>query len=76
MITTTELRQGGPAFSRIVVGLWRLVEWGYSAEELLRFLHDCMDLGATTFDHADIYGDYKCERLFGEALRLEPGLRN
>jgi predicted oxidoreductase len=29
----------------------------------------------TSFDHADIYGDYAVEELFGEALALAPGLR-
>ncbi|WP_081321619.1 aldo/keto reductase, partial [Bacillus mycoides] len=39
------------------------------------FIEDCMDLGITTFDHADIYGGYTCEGLFGEALQLKPSLR-
>ena len=34
-----------------------------------------MDLGVTSFDHADIYGDYGVETLFGEALALKPALR-
>jgi len=36
----------------------------------------CLDLGLTTFDHADIYGDYRCETLFGEALKLAPELKH
>ena len=31
--------------------------------------------GVTTFDHADIYGGYSVEALFGEALALAPHLR-
>ncbi len=31
-------------------------------------IHACLALGITTFDHADIYGDYGCEELFGQAL--------
>ena len=31
--------------------------------------------GITSIDHADIYGDYRCETLFGDALRTAPGLR-
>lgn len=27
------------------------------------------DLGVTSFDHSDIYGDYECESLFGEAMK-------
>jgi predicted oxidoreductase len=32
--------------------------------------------GRDSFDHADIYGDYGAEGLFGEALALQPGLRD
>jgi predicted oxidoreductase len=35
----------------------------------------CLDQGITTFDHADIYGGYRCETLFGDALRVQPGLK-
>ena len=28
----------------------------------------CLEQGITTFDHADIYGDYTCEGCFGAAL--------
>ena len=34
-----------------------------------------MEMGITSFDHADIYGDYSCEKIFGDALRLQPSLR-
>ena len=34
-----------------------------------------LDLGITTFDHADIYGGYSIEALFGEAFARTPGLR-
>ena len=27
-------------------------------------------------DHADIYGDYRCEQLFGSALAIDPAIRN
>jgi predicted oxidoreductase len=32
-------------------------------------------MGVTSFDHADIYGNYGVEGLFGEALRAQPSLR-
>jgi predicted oxidoreductase len=35
----------------------------------------CLAHGITTFDHADIYGDYRCEALFGAAVRARPALR-
>ena len=62
-------------FSRIIQGFWRLAEWNMTKQELLSFIEECMDMGITTFDHADIYGGYKCEGLFGEALQLKPSIR-
>lgn len=64
------------SFSRIVHGMWRLAEWDMSTQERVTFIEQCIELGITTFDHADIYGGYTCEGLFGEALRLKPELRD
>ncbi|WP_018249960.1 aldo/keto reductase [Orenia marismortui] len=61
--------------SRIVHGHWRLADWDMSKQEILELVERCIELGITTFDHADIYGDYKCESLFGEVLSLKPELR-
>jgi predicted oxidoreductase len=71
-----QLHAGGPECSRLVAGFWRLREWRMSEGELLAFVRTCLDLGITTFDHADIYGDFRCEGLFGAALAREPGLRS
>lgn len=71
-----ELTTGGPNFSRIVAGIMRLREWEMDTPALLDFIHQCLDLGITTFDHADIYGSYTVEALFGKALAAEPSLRN
>ncbi len=61
--------------SRIIQGQMRLLEWGFSNQELFQFIEECIALGVTTFDHADIYGDYECERKFGEPLKLDSSLR-
>lgn len=61
--------------SRLVQGYWRLAEWGMNDQALLRFIEQCIEAGITTVDHADIYGDYQCESLFGQALALKPSLR-
>ena len=61
--------------SPIVAGAWRLAEWGWTAAERLRWIEANADLGITSFDHADIYGGYQVEALFGEALALAPALR-
>ncbi|NVO11952.1 MAG: aldo/keto reductase [Bacteroidales bacterium] len=61
--------------SRIVHGHWRLVSWKMSNQELLKLTQQAIELGVTSFDHADIYGDYTCEQLFGDALNLKANLR-
>jgi len=61
--------------SRIVQGHWRLADWQLSNKELLKLTKQCIDLGITTFDHADIYGNYSCEELFGKALKLDKSVR-
>ncbi|KEA52878.1 MULTISPECIES: aldo/keto reductase [Mangrovibacter] len=65
----------GPEFSRFVMGYWRLMDWGMSPQSLVTFIEQHLELGITTVDHADIYGDYQCESAFGEALKLAPALR-
>jgi predicted oxidoreductase len=74
-ISAISLSNAGPQISRLALGLWRLVEWNLDDAGLLNLIHAALDLGITTFDHADIYGGYRCEELFGRALALEPGLR-
>ena len=64
-----------PRLSPIVAGCWRLHEWGWSIEQRLRWIGRCVELGVTSFDHADIYGGHTVEGLFGEALRRAPELR-
>lgn len=70
-----QLAPQGPEFSRMVCGYWRLMEWGMSPQQLLGFIEQHLELGITTADHADIYGGYACEQAFGDALRLQPALR-
>lgn len=74
-MTRMQLTEGGPTLSRVVAGVMRLREWGMDTAALLDFIHQCLDLGITTFDHADIYGSYTCEELFGRALASESSLR-
>jgi predicted oxidoreductase len=73
---TLQLSPALPAFSRIVYGAWRLTDGSdVAVQTALRKIELCLDQGITTFDHADIYGNYSCEALFGEALALAPALR-
>jgi predicted oxidoreductase len=68
-------RKDGLVLSRVIAGMWRLGEWNMSVEQRIAFIEDCIAMGVTSFDHADIYGDYSVESLFGEALRAQPALR-
>ncbi|MDR7379481.1 putative oxidoreductase [Rhodoferax ferrireducens] len=69
------LGTSGLDISRLVYGVWRLAESAdTSVPATLRKIHACLDQGITTFDHADIYGNYACEALFGDALKAEPAL--
>jgi len=68
MVPQVDLCKNGPRFSRIVHGLWRLAEWKMGKKEIADLMSHCLAQGITTFDHADIYGDYACESLFGPAL--------
>jgi predicted oxidoreductase len=65
----------GPDVSQLALGLWRLADWDLTTTQLLDLVHGSLGLGITTFDHADIYGGYRCEQIFGQALALEPALR-
>ena len=62
--------------SGIIHGQWRLLDWKLSARKLAAFLEQVIALGITTFDHADIYGDYACEEAFGEALKTKKTIRD
>jgi len=61
--------------SPIVAGAWRMAEWQLSPQDRLRWIEENLELGISSFDHADIYGGYRVEALFGEALALAPSLR-
>jgi predicted oxidoreductase len=71
-------RKDGPglSLSRVVAGMWRLGEWDMSVQQRVAFIEACLEMGVTSFDHADIYGNYGVEGLFGAALRVQPALRD
>jgi predicted oxidoreductase len=70
-----KLEQNGPEVSRIVLGMMRLRDWNLAVNERRAWIEHALELGITTFDHADIYGDYTCEELFGDALAAMPSAR-
>nr|WP_315227835.1 aldo/keto reductase [uncultured Limnohabitans sp.] len=67
----------GQSLSRMAYGVWRLSEaTDTSVSANLARIEGCLAQGITTFDHADIYGDYRCESLFGETLKAHPSLKS
>ncbi len=75
MVAKVVTAPSGPEFSELVQGYWRTADWGMTAQQRLTFLKQHIELGITTVDHADIYGNYECELLFGEALTLDNSVR-
>lgn len=61
--------------SRIIQGLWRLTSWKWTPGQTVEFIESAIALGVTSFDTAEIYGNYEAEAVFGEALKLRPDLR-
>lgn len=59
----------GPKVSPAIYGFWRWNEYGNAGTVgMEKIVNLCLDLGINTFDHADIYGEYQCESLFGEVM--------
>ncbi|MEM8998742.1 MAG: aldo/keto reductase [Bacteroidota bacterium] len=59
------------SYSRIIAGTMTWGSWGkqLSTDGKVELIHACAEIGITTFDHADIYGNYDNEAEFGSALR-------
>lgn len=74
---TITLPETSIQFSRLVYGVWRLADDADQSTAHVRAKIDAaLAEGMTTFDHADIYGNYECEQLFGKALAEDPSLRD
>ncbi len=57
-------------FSPIIAGTMTWGIWGknYNSNQMVELMHCCIENNITSFDHADIYGDYTTEASFGKAL--------
>jgi predicted oxidoreductase len=64
--------QNDLCLSRLVWGAWRALDSAATRtpQDMAAVIKKCLALGITSFDHADIYGGYQVEALFGEAWRL------
>jgi predicted oxidoreductase len=76
MIKKITVAKSGLKLSQLSLGFWRLKQWNLSKPEMKNLIYKTIELGITTFDHADIYGSFTCEEVFGEVLKEEPALRN
>lgn len=63
--------------SRIIAGTMKWGAWGarFDTTAYEQMIRGCIEAGITTFDHADIYGDYTTEAEFGAVLQQYPSLR-
>ena len=57
-------------FSKIIAGTMSWGVWGknFNTNEVQRMIQTTVDLGISSFDHADIYGGYTTESAFGTAF--------
>lgn len=62
------LSDSGPKVSPAVYGFYRWDGVKDTAATMESIINLCLELGINTFDHADIYGSYQCEELFGEVI--------
>ena len=58
------------SYSKVIAGCMTWGVWGknLNTQEMNTLIHTCLENEITTFDHADIYGDYTTETAFGKAL--------
>lgn len=63
--------------SSIVAGCMKWGQWGarFTTSQFADSIAACIDNDITSFDHADIYGDYTTEEEFGAALNQQPSIR-
>ncbi len=61
-----------------VAGCMRWGKWGanFTPDEYEQLIDQCLENGITSFDHADIYGDYSTEEEFGSVIKNRSSLRN
>ena len=60
----------GPKVSPAIYGFYRWKqEDNAAADKMERIVNLCLELGINTFDHADFYGSYQCEAMFGEVMK-------
>jgi predicted oxidoreductase len=63
------ISDSGPKVSRAIYGFWR---WSHTPDadekSMETIVNLCLELGINSFDHADHYGHYECESMFGRVM--------
>ena len=65
---------GERALSRVALGCMRI--GNMSEQQADCYIQTALECGINYFDHADIYGNGKCEEVFGNVLKRNPSIRN
>lgn len=73
---TIKIAPEGPVVSPLIQGYWRMAQWQRSRQEHARFITQHAEMGITTVDHAHVYGAPPCEKLFGDAIKLCPHIKD
>ncbi|WP_138479874.1 aldo/keto reductase [Dyadobacter bucti] len=64
------LSDSGPKVSEAIYGFWRWTDEGaQTTSQIEKTVNLCLELGINTFDHADVYGDFKIEEHFGKIIK-------
>lgn len=66
-----------PTIKAPIAGCMRWGKWGadFSFTDYSNVIEACIEAGITSFDHADIYGDYTTEAAFGKVLQSQSSIR-
>jgi predicted oxidoreductase len=63
------LSDSGPKVSPAIYGFYRWNTDEININKMESIVDLCLELGINTFDHADIYGGYQCEEMFGDIVK-------
>ena len=75
---TVKVKSLGSAVPAVVVGCMRqagFTRTPFTPQQMNRFIHGALELGANYFDHADIYGAGRAEQVFGDAICGDASIR-
>ena len=70
---TIELGKTGLQVPALAVGCMRMNN--INKKDLERFIQNALEQGAYYFDHADIYGQGTCEKVFADAIHMNASVR-